>query len=266
MSELERVDNYEIISVDSDAIQIEAVERANIDVQVATAKKYPRNIKKCMDNMLVMATIDEDTAKSCSYALPRGGKPIVGPSVHLAKIVTANWGHMRTNTNVVSITDKQVVCRGIAWDLESNVASCVEVRRSIVGKNGRFTDDMINVICNAANSIAYRNAVFNVVPKAVTDKVYKAAQQLITGDLSDETKLIKKRKQIIDGFADNYGIKEEDLLKIIGLNTANQIKADQISTLIGIVQALKDGDTTVNDLLSSIQTRAEKGAKFVDEK
>lgn len=37
---------------------------------------------------------------------------------------------------------------------------------------------MITVTGNAANSIAYRNAVFAVIPKAITDRIYYAAQSL----------------------------------------------------------------------------------------
>ena len=122
-----------------------------------------------------------NTAQSCGYALPRGGKPITGPSVHLAKLIVSNWGNVRAEAKVVQITDKQVISRGTCWDLENNVATAFEVRRSIVGKGGqRYSDDMITVTGNAANAIAYRNAVFSVIPKAVTDKVYQAAQHFIT--------------------------------------------------------------------------------------
>ena len=44
---------------------------------------------------------------------------------------------MRTEAKVVQITDTQVVSRGTAWDLEKNVASAFEVRRSIIDKNGK---------------------------------------------------------------------------------------------------------------------------------
>lgn len=251
------LENYEVLPVevqDAQVVQLDAVERANVDSQVATAKQYPRNIKRSIDNSIVMATMDIETAQSCGYALPRGGKPITGPSIHLAKIIVSNWGNMRTEAKVVQITDKQVISRGTAWDLETNVASAFEVRRSIVDKKGkRFSDDMITVTGNAANAIAYRNAVFAVVPKAVTDKVYKAAQNLITGDLSNEEKLIKRRSDAINFFKDEYNITEDEVIKLCGKQTINQIKAEEIALLLGMVQSLKDGDTTVEELLSPIR-------------
>lgn len=243
---------YEVMEVKQDhsIIQIDAVERANVDSQVATAKQYPRDLARSINNSIAMATMDYNTAQSCGYALPRGGKPITGPSVHLAKLIVSNWGNIRAEAKVVQITDKQVISRGTCWDLENNVATAFEVRRSIVGKGGkRFSDDMITVTGNAANSIAYRNAVFSVIPKAVVDKVYQAAQHFITGDLSDEEKIVARRKKCIDFFKDEYGITEEEVVMLCGKQTVNQIKAEQIALLLGITQSLKDGDTTVEELM-----------------
>lgn len=258
---------YEVLQVNQDQniIQIDAVERANVDSQVATAKQYPRDLARSVNNSIAMATMDITTAQSCGYALPRGGKPITGPSVHLAKLVVSNWGNIRAEAKVVQITDKQVISRGTCWDLENNVATAFEVRRSIIGKGGkRFSDDMITVTGNAANSIAYRNAVFSVIPKAIIDKVYQAAQHYITGDLSDEEKLVTRRKKCIDFFKSEYGITEDEVVMLCGKQTVNQIKADQIALLFGITQSLKDGDTTVEDLMKPY--RAEENKKTIAEK
>ena len=243
---------YETLQVQNPQgiIQLDVVERANVDSQVATAKQYPRDIRRAINNSVAMATMDYNTAQACGYALPRGGKPITGPSVHLAKLIVSNWGNIRAEAKVVQVTDKQVISRGTCWDLENNVATAFEVRRSIVGRNGqRFNDDMITVTGNAANSIAYRNAVFSVIPKAVTDKVYQAAQHFITGDLSDEEKIVARRKKCIDFFKEEYGISEEEVVALCGKQTVNQIKSEQIALLLGITQSLKDGDTTIEDLM-----------------
>lgn len=252
---------YEVLQVNQDQsiIQVDAVERANVDSQVATAKQYPRDLTRCINNSIVMATMDYETAQSCGYALPRGGKPITGPSVHLAKLLVSNYGNIRSEAKISKITDKRVISRGTCWDLENNVATAFEVSRSIVGKNGkRFSDDMVTVTGNAASSIAYRNAVFSVIPRAITNKVYQAAQHFITGDLSDEEKLVARRKKCIDFFKDEYGITEQEVVILCGKQTINQIKADQIALLLGITQSLKDGDTTVEELMKPYRSEANK--------
>lgn len=257
------LDNYEVAQIQTgDAqsiIQLDAIEKANVDTQVSTAKQYPRDITRALNNSIVMATIDQQTAQTMGYALPRGGKPITGPSVHLAKLIVSNWGNIRAEAKVVQITDSQVVSRGTCWDLENNVATAFEVRRSIKGKNGqRFTDDMITVVGNAANAIAYRNAVFSVIPKAITDKVYQAAQHCITGDLSDDAKLLQRRTQCLKFFNDEYGITEAEVVKLCGKQTVNQIRGEEIALLIGIYQSLKDGDTTVDEIMKPIRKEENK--------
>lgn len=263
------------------AESVDSVERANIDVQVSTAHAYPRNLSRCINNSIVIVTMDRETAQTCGYALPRGGKPITGPSVHLAKVIAQQYGNLRAEARVVSVTGTQVISRGTAWDLENNYAVAFEVRRSIVGSKGRFNEDMITVTGNAANAIAYRNAIFAVVPKAITDKVYKAAQECITGDLSDETKLLKRRDGAIKYFKEQYDISEEEVVMLCGKQTVNQIGANEIALLIGIQQSLKDGDTTVEEVMAPYRNSREvktskltemanraasKGAKKADSK
>lgn len=272
---MEEIKGYEVLQVEAPnpaqlVASLDRAERANIDIQVSTAKQYPRSISRCANNAVALVTMDKDTAQSCGYALPRGGKPITGPSVHLAKIIAQQYGNLRAEAKVVEITDKQVVSRGTAWDLENNYAVSFEVRRSIIGRNGnRFSDDMITVTGNAANSIAYRNAIFGIVPKSITDKAYKAAQHLITGDLSDEEKLIKRRDGAIKHFTDTYGITEEEVIKLCGKHTVNQIQADEIALLLGFAQSLKDGDTTVEELMAPFRKGKTKtkgaSAKSFDE-
>lgn len=259
---MEETKDYEALPVEQTEVQIvplDELERANVDVQVSTAKRYPRDMRRSVNNSIVMATMNEEVARSCGYALPRGGKPVTGPSVHLAKIIVSNWGNMRTEAKVVQITDKQVISRGTAWDLENNVASAFEVRRSIVDKYGkRYSDDMITVTGNAANAIAYRNAVFAVIPKSITDRIYRAAQQFITGDLSDNDVLLKKRTKIFADFKNTYGIDENTVVKICGKNTDQQIGADEIALLVGLLQSLKDGDTMVDEVLDYVKSPKEK--------
>lgn len=260
---LQSFDAYEVTQVqhDQNIIQLDTIERANVDSQIATAKQYPRDLRRAINNSIAMATLDVPTAQSCGYALPRGGKPITGPSVHLAKLIVSNYGNIRAEAKVVQITDKQVISRGTCWDLENNVATAFEVRRSIVGRTGqRFSDDMITVTGNAANSIAYRNAVFSVIPRAITDKVYQAAQHCITGDLSDEDKIIARRKKCIDYFKDEFGITEQEVVMLCGKKTVNQIKANEIALLLGITQSLTDGDTTVDELMKPYRKEETKNA------
>lgn len=241
---MENDNTVEVIQEISPAA-IYSQDKAAIDVQISTAKLYPRNIKRSIDNAIAIVTMDTETAKTCTYSVPRGGKAVTGPSVHLAKILAQVWGNMRIDSKVVDIDARHVTSESVCFDLENNLAIKAQVKRSIVGKFGRYNDDMITVTGNAANSIALRNAVLSVVPRAIVDKVYNAAKQTITGDLSDKTKLIAKRKQVFDALKDTYGVTEKEILTAIGKAAIDHVTGDDIVVLIGIGQAIKDGDTTV---------------------
>jgi len=240
-------------------------DRANIDSQVSTAKAYPRDMKKAVTNAIFIATMDNETASSCTYSVPRGGKPITGPSVHLARILVQCWGNVRIDAKVVDITDKHVISESTCWDIENNVAVKIQVRRSIMTKNGRMNDDMITVTGNAGNAIAYRNAVYNVIPKSVIEKVYKSATGLLTGDISDETKLIKKRNQVVEGLKKAYGVSEEEILKAVGKSQIEYIGPDEIVVLIGIGTAIKEGDTTIDQAFRPDTFSAKVDPKKIDE-
>lgn len=239
-------DSIAITQVDTVEV-IEAQERAAYDIQIATAKRYPRDIQKSRDNSIVVATMNKQTAESCGYALPRGGRPIQGPSVHLAKIVAQNWGNLRIESKVVDITQTQVVSNAVCFDLENNIAVKVEVRRKITDRNGkRFNEDMITMTGNASNSIALRNAVFAVVPEDVTQSVYQATKNMLSGDLSTEEKMLKARTEAMKYYKDTYGATEEEILKMLGIGSTNAVKQDQIILMRSISQSIIDGDTTVD--------------------
>lgn len=218
-------------------------EKAAIDIQVSTAHAFPRNVKQCIEDAMYMATMDVETAMTCGYSVPRGGKAITGPSTHLAKIIMQNWGNFRAEAKVIDVTAKHVESEAIAWDLQKNVAVKVVVKRSILQNKGkdRMAEDMIIVTGNAANSIALRNAIFAVIPKGVTENIYKASQQKIIGDGKDFN---KKVSGVLSAFKKNYGKEEADVLKIVGKTAISQLTNDDLVTLIGVGQALKDGDTT----------------------
>jgi len=229
-------------------------DKAQYDVQIATAKMYPRSIQRSLDNAVMTVTMDTETAETCNYALPRGGKTISGPSVHLAKILMQYWGNMRAEARVVNVDQTTLTSQAVAFDLENNIAIKVEVKRSIVQneyKNGkptgrkiRMNEDMQVVTGNAANSIALRNAILSVIPRPIVDKVYNAAKNKITGDLTDEKELKKKRDSLIKAF-EQIGVTKEEILKLIGKQMVEQIDQDDLVTLTGLGRAIKDGDTTI---------------------
>jgi hypothetical protein len=62
--------HVEVMQV-SNAESLAALTRSEIDVQIATAKQYPRNLARVLGNIETLATMDEEVAGSCFYTLRR---------------------------------------------------------------------------------------------------------------------------------------------------------------------------------------------------
>jgi hypothetical protein len=238
------IETQQVEVVANDALA--SIERAQVDVQIATARKYPRTLSKVKERMLSFATLDEETASSCFYTLParRGGddKPIQGPSVRMAEIALASYQHVKAGSRIINDDGKFLTAQAVVHDLENNVAVSIEVRRRVTGKSGnRFSDDMIAVTGNAACSIALRNAVFRVVPRALITPVYEAAKRVAVGDVKS---LTSKRAQIIARLK-QMGAKEAAILAAVGAEKIEDIDLAKLEVLIGLGTAIKDGETTL---------------------
>src|SRR5262249_35250676 len=124
-----------------------------------------------------MATLDEETAASMFYTLPRAGKKIQGPSIRMAEVVGTCYGNLRYGARIVSTDESFITAQGACHDLEKNIAITYEVRRRITNKKGeRYNDDMIQTTGNAAMSIALREAIFRVVPRSLFNNIYEQSK------------------------------------------------------------------------------------------
>jgi len=241
-----------------------AVVRGEIEMQLDAAHKYPRSVKRFLAEATTLATMDEDTAASCMYSFERGGKRITGPSIRCAEICASAWGNAHIGARIVDIDDKDVVAQGAMWDLEKNLRITVETRRRITNKRGeRFNDDMITVTGNAAASIALRNAIFRIVPRAYVNRVYLAARKVAVGDA---TTLTEKRATVMEKLA-KLGATAERVLAALGKRGVDDLGLEEIETLIGYGTAVKSGERRVDDVFPEVKppTTAAEGPPPAEE-
>lgn len=236
-------ENTNINIVAHDALSL--ITKAEIDTQIATAKAFPRSLKMFHDRALSMATLTEDIAASCSYSLPRGGKTLEGPSVRMAEIIVSSFGNIRSGARVIANDGKTITAQGICHDLETNNSVTVEIKRRITDKNGKtFNEDMQTVTGNAACAIAFRNAVFKVVPAALCQDIYDKAKEVARG--TAET-LVKRRDKAVDYF-NSIGVKNEQIISVLEIKKIEDIDLDKLSILTGMKAAIKNGEATVTSL------------------
>lgn len=238
-----------------------ALTKGEIDAQIATAKQYPRNLANVLNNIETLATMDEDIAGSCFYALRRQGKLIEGASVRMAEIVASSWGNLRTQARIIANDGKTITAQGVCHDLETNTAISVEVKRRITDKNGRtYNDDMQIMTGNAACAIALRNAVFKVVPAALIKKAIDKAKKVSLGEAMT---LETSRAKMLDYFK-TIGVEEKQILDYLSIEKVDEINIDMVVELRGLATAIKEGTTSIKEAFAPKVD--EKKAQAVKEK
>ena len=224
---------------------IESITRGEIDMQIATAHKYPRSMATFKRRACEMATLDEETAASCIYSRPvGGGKFAEGLSVRTAEIVGACYGNLRVGAMIVEQNERFVTARGFAHDLESNFASSCEVIESTVKKDGKPYDERMRVvIAKACLAKARRDATFQVVPKALCKPIESAARAVALGDAST----LASRRDAVMGWISKLGIDAQRVFAALGIIGPDEIGMEQLATLTGLKTAIKDGEVTVDE-------------------
>ncbi len=227
-----------------EASALTSITKGEVDIQVSTAKRYPRDLARFLKNAESLATVDAETAASCFYSVPRDGKRIEGPSVRLAEIVAACWGNLRCEARIVDEGAAFITAQGTAWDIENNVLMRMETRRRITGRNGRrYGDDMIITTGNAAAAIAFRNALFKVVPTAVTKTLQERVRKVALGDAAT---LVARRSRALEWF-NKAGVGVERVLAVLERDGVESINLEDLFTLQGIRTAIMDGTTSIDE-------------------
>lgn len=267
------MENNEVMVIQQ-ADMLSALNRSEVDMQIATAKQYPRDLQATLNKIATYATMDKETAEDCFYVLRRrsaGGSETVidGLSVRMAEIIAGAWGNLRVATRIIGNDGKTITAQAICHDLETNLAVSKEVKRRITDRNGRtFSEDMQIVTGNAAASIAFRNAVLAVIPKAVTKKVINDVKKVALGQAID---LEQTRQKLMD-YMHKLGVTNDELFYYLGVKSTDEIDKQMVFELRATVNAINENTTTVEECFrkpyrqAQLQKEAEKATATAEDK
>jgi hypothetical protein len=236
-------------------------EVALIDRCVVTAREYPRDLEKIVADVMLSATMDIDIAGECFYSLERKGADgvnvIEGPSVRLAELFVQQWGNLRADTIIDDPGPRDISAHCVVWDMEKNTMMKVTAKRGIMGRKGRYGDDMIRVTGQAAASVAYRNAVWKVIPMAFVRKVMGACKGKIRGDNEDSKtpakETIAQRRTKAVKFWNSLGISNSQIFAKFGIDKLSKLTGDHLVRLAGGWNAIREGQTNLDGIFPEIQ-------------
>jgi len=233
-----------LVSVIPEVIQAEmstisALEQGAIDSQIATAKAHPRSLKDFHNELMTYATISEETALGAMYSIPRAGKRLIGPSVRFAEMVFASYGNLRVDSQLSKEGERTVEVLGTCHDLQKNIGARVSVSRRITDRGGhRFGADMIQTTIAAAVSIAFRNSVLRVVPQALWQPAFAAAQQVAVGGKGS----FGDRRAAAFAFLAEKGCEEAKILAHLERERIEDVTIDDVLLMRTVAQEINDGN------------------------
>lgn len=274
----ERIDEHGEVSAILDTIEVatpkalEALNRAEIDMQIATAKRYPRSLGMVLREVETLATVDEETADKCFYRLKRenrrSGKTtwIVGPSVRFAEMVLCAWGNVRHGVQIIDTEGDFAVARATVHDLEKNGFHAAESVRQIVsvdkrsGAKRRYSSDLIQTTAMAAASIALRNATFRVIPIGCFKSILRKIDEVALG--KSET-MDARRAKVLEYFR-GLKVSEDRVLSVCERKTVADLTVDDLINLRGLARAIKDGEATIEEAFSAGEAGHNEGARSAE--
>ena len=221
-----------------------------VNEQIATAKRFPRPpMGRIIQEAVEATTYVPKVAEDCIYTLSRRNKngeqiAIVGPSIRFAEVMQYCYRNLRIQAEFVRIDSSRadkvcVVAMCGVMDLERNIGVSVQVTRPAMTSSGRiYSGDMMSMTINAAQSIAMRNAILKIVPKAIWGGVYDAVVATIEGD----PKTLPNRRAVMFSRFKEIGVTPDRILRVLGVDREEKIRLADMPRLAGMYAAIKDGE------------------------
>ncbi len=233
--------------VESDVGPIESsldISGGTLDRLISKAQQSPRDIVAFAQTVEASVLRDDKVAGDCLFGLPRGGKMIEGPSVRLAEILVPAWKNVMADVQALPVGPRDTEVTSVATfiDLENIVAIRIATKRRITDKGGhRYSDDMVVMTQNANNAIAFRNVVFKGIPQALWWSIYEKARVKALGEGGT---IPQKRQAMLDWFG-KLGVEPAQILTRLKVAGTSDISIDELVTLKGLGNAIKEGEITV---------------------
>lgn len=229
-----------------------AEKQYEIQSAIAVAKRFPRNEDQAFGR-LMKAADRTSFAEDAAYKFPRGGQPVEGASVNLAREAARVWGNIRYGLEIVRDDDVSRQIRGWAWDMESNTKVTAEddfqklIQRRAKSGGGTtwVTPDErdLRELTNRRGAILVRNCLLQLLPKdLIEDALDQCKVTLQKGAASDPD---AARKKIILAFS-SLNITPEMLEARAG-HPLKECSPAEIAELRTIYKSIADGNSTWTD-------------------
>lgn len=236
---------------------LEAIQRADVDVSISTAKKYRRDVATAIKVTRELALRNPRIAERCNYAVPRGDKKIVGPSVHFARIVAHAWGNLRCGSRVIGCDRENAHLQGVCHDLETNVAITTEMDWPVQAPHKDSPErwkDQMNLAKRGGAAVAFRNAIFDALPMILFEDIAEEAKLIAVG----EGKTFEERRANCIAEFRRLGVSQQQIYKLLERGGLESITTDDLIYLHGILTSILDRTVSIVQVFGAAETQTVK--------
>jgi len=215
---------------------------AEVQAAMAVAKRFPRDQNIAFRN--IMESCKRKTlAEKATYAYPRGGGMVIGPSIRLAEVLAQNWGNMDFGLLELDRSGGESSVMAYCWDMETNVkrTTVFQVRHIRDTKQGpkKLTDerDIYELVANMG-ARRMRACILNVIPADIVEEALRQCTLTLSKGLEP---IADRCRKMVNAFT-SISVSVEMLEEYLGYKL-DAIDEDGLNQLRSIFTSIKDGES-----------------------
>ncbi|MBN1980531.1 MAG: hypothetical protein JW795_03305 [Chitinivibrionales bacterium] len=254
------------------AVAVQA--RALVEARYILAMKHPRDLDQVRQNMMKECKRPR-FADVARYHKPIGNG-VEGPSIRFAEMGVRCMRNIDVSTLTVLDDTKKRIVKVSVNDIEANVpySQDVTITKSVERRSKKQGDIVLAQRINSKGQTVYiieatDDDILNKQNALISKAIRTLSLRLIPGDIVDECMDIisetmaakikadpdSEKRKIFDAFAE-IGISVDSLKSYLG-NDGSTITPKELTTLRAIYTAIKDGETTWQEVIDEKKPAAD---------
>lgn len=250
-----------------------------IRAQREMALSKPRIERTVLEGSLTELGLVPEFARKAYYVIPyKDGDKTVnveGPSVKASRALMRRWGNCASASRVIEETDDRFQVEGVFVDFETNTIyrRAVSVSKFYVPRQTkiktRLRDDRLTMALQAGMSKAERNATLAGLPVWLVESYYNEAKRIagggkVKGSSDPEIPAEKRYAKMYAAFK-ALGVVKEKIETYINQNLPDADDASIIGHMLGIHNAIKDGQADASIVFGAEDAPLPKGPVSVND-
>lgn len=229
-----------------------AIVKMENTVQMRLAIERPRDESKILAAALRELDIYPSMAREAIYNKPVGKddkgemKYVEGLSIRAAESLANRWSNSSWGATITAEDEESATIAAVFLDYEANTRHVKERRvskfyRSKSGQITRYAPDRFSTILDANGSKNLREVILRSLSAGLKKEYETKARNILSKE-----PIAAQRQAIIERFAD-LGITSEQL-EAWKKKPLKEWKKPEIMEALGLVNALRDGETTIEEV------------------